>query len=77
MNELENMVEVLSLCATREIDRLACHIEQLERMIEKGESREEMLKVIDEFNGWTLWMRADGLLEDDETWWEDVLERDK
>ena len=71
--EFENIVEVLNLGATGEIKRLVRHIEQLEEMIEEGESREEMLKVIDNFNGWTQWMRADGLLEEDETWVDRVL----
>ena len=75
--EFENIIEVLNLGATGEIKRLLRHIEQLEEMIENGESREEILKVIDAFNGWTQWMRADGLLKEDETWWESIVERER
>jgi hypothetical protein len=33
-----------------------------------------MLKEIDRFNGWTMWFRADGIIGEKETWWENVLD---
>jgi hypothetical protein len=29
---------------------------------------------MDNFNGWTMWFREDGILEEEETWWENALE---
>ena len=72
--EFDNVIEVLNDGAVGEIKRLLDHIHALEDMIEHNDNREEMLKEIDNFNGWTMWFRADGILEEDETWWENVLE---
>ena len=72
--EFDNIVTTLSDGATGQIKRLLDHINTLEDMIEYNDSREEMLKKIDSFNGWTAWFRADGILEEEETWWENALE---
>ena len=72
--EFDTIIEVLNLGTIGEIKRLLNYIEVLEDMIEANEDRSELLHTIDEHNCWTQWMRADGLLRKDETWWENVLE---
>lgn len=72
--EFDNIVTTLSDRATGQIKRLLGYIGTLEDMIEHNDSREEMLKKIDSFNGWTVWFREDGILEEEETWWENALE---
>lgn len=72
--EFDTIIEVLNAGATGEIKRLLEYIEELEEMIEQQEDRATILQRIDEHNGWTMWMHADGLLKEDETWWEGMLE---
>ena len=72
--EFDNIITALSDGASGEIKRLLDHINTLEDMIEHNDGREDMLKEIDSFNGWTMWFRADGILEEEETWWENALE---
>ena len=72
--EFDTIIDVLSAGATGEIERLLRYIEELEEMIEEGADRATLLQRIDEHNGWTMWMHADGYLSGDETWWESVLQ---
>ena len=52
---------------------MASYLKRLEDMIEHNASRRELLEVIDNHYGLTMWFRADGLIEEDEHWYDDFL----
>ena len=71
--EAKEQFDMLQEFSVSEIKRLLQYIAVLEDMIEDNTERAEMLQVIDDHNGWTMWMRADGYLDEDTEWWETVL----
>lgn len=71
--EYELQLETLSGLGTCIIEEQGKYIDVLEGMIEEGEDREEILKVIDDRNQWTVRLRMDGVLGNDIEWWETVL----
>ena len=71
--EFELVLQNLSEFGANEIERLLEYIVVLEEMIENKEDRAEILQIIDEHNGWTEQMKADGFLDSDTEWWETIL----
>lgn len=65
--------DILQEFGVSEIKRLLNYITVLEDMIESKAERAEILQIIDEHNGWTKWLRADGHLDENTEWWETVL----
>lgn len=72
--EFDVIVDILNTGSIEQIKMLLDYIAELEDMIEQGTSREEMLQAIDWHNHYTEQMQYQGLLEEDETWWESVIE---
>ena len=71
--EFETIVDILNIGSNEQIKMWIEYANELEEMIEANESREEILKVIDNFNCLTEQLRADGRLDEDTEWWETVL----
>ena len=71
--EFDLIIEVLNTGSIEQIKMWIEYANVWEEMIESNESREEMLKIIDDFNCLTEQLRADGHLDEDTEWWETVL----
>ena len=71
--EFDLIVDMLNAGSVEQIKMWIEYANVLEEMIEANESREEMLKIIDDFNCLTERLRADGYLDEDTEWWETVL----
>ena len=71
--EFDLIIDVLNTGSNEQIKMWIEYANVLEEMIEANESREEMLKIIDDFNCLTEQLRADGHLDEDTEWWETVL----
>lgn len=74
--EYELQIKGLEQLGIALIREQANYISSLEEMIEENVCREEILQTIDFHNHYTERMQYEGLLEQDETWWEQVMERD-
>lgn len=71
--EFDLIVDMLNAGSNEQIKMWIEYANVLEEMIEAKESREEMLKAIDDFNCLTEQLRAGGYLDEDTEWWETVL----
>lgn len=71
--EFDLIIDVLNTGSNEQIKMWIEYANVLEEMIEAKESREELLKVIDNFNHLTEQLRIDGHLDEDTEWWETVL----
>lgn len=71
--EFDLIVDILNMGSNEQIKMWIEYANVLEEMIEANETREEILKVIDDFNCLTEHLRADGHLDEDTEWWETVL----
>lgn len=72
--EFDLIIDILNTGGVEQIKELLDYIAELETMIEEDINREEMLQVIDCHNHYTEQMQYQGLLQEDETWWENVKE---
>lgn len=71
--EFDLIIDVLNTGSNEQIKMWIEYANVLEEMIEAKESREELLKVIDNFNHLTEQLRIGGHLDEDTEWWETVL----
>ena len=71
--EYETQIECLSNAGMVIIEEQAKWIEKLEDMIIGGDSRKEMLIEIDDRYWYTIRMQDEGLLNEDENWYDDYL----
>ena len=71
--EFDLIIDMLNAGSVEQIKMWIEYVNVLEEMIEANESREEMLKIIDDFNCLTEQLRANGYLDEDTEWWETVL----
>ena len=72
--EYEIQLECLSHAGMVLIEEQAKWIEKLEDMIINGDSREEMLMEIDNRYWYTIRMQDEGLLKDNENWYDQYLD---
>lgn len=71
--EFDLIVDLLNKGSNEQIKMWIEYANELEEMIESNESREEMLKAIDNFNCLTESLRISGYLDEDTEWWETVV----